>query len=1354
MRNRRLLSLLILAVFFLAAAPTAARPVQEQATAITADEPVIEQGGDPSSNAWRLPFLRHSHTMIRDSDNDRFVIFGGWNGRSFFNDLWTLDPTPGSEAWSLIDIDGPVPPARAQHTAILDDDNHRMIVFGGRNRYRGFDDVWALDLTPGAEAWTELEPTGTPPDPRRWHSAIYDSDNQRMIVFGGGGGGDVFDDVWALDLTPGAEAWSELDLGISIPSARVQHSAIYDASNGRMVMFGGYTNGAFLNDVWTLDLTAGAEAWTQLGPAGTPPDVRRGHSAIYDHGGQMLVFGGLGSGGFYNDLWRMTLTPGAEEWSQLTPSGDLPGPRAWHTAAMTGTPYRMLVLGGRGMGETGGLQWDYSLGGVLWSPLTPSLPEWWQAGMVLTGGQPDLYYYGGPQMQFMIEDAQPDTVVNLMRGTEVWFVFKIRSQLSLYKDNVDVTLYVDTDVFDIVEVGTRHTDAEEVTDWTTPQYVGYGGYRLNDVDLVKRSGDTKYRTHVVFKGIVKDNAPEGSTDLTGQARGQNWATSLSYNETARIYRDPQAWIVTNRTLLFDYYADADVRDLLDEVFEQAQGGGYNGNATAVVLYADRYVSELRTWDNTNVNYNSETQANRVATALDEWLDSWHYAPYSVWPTYLVILGDDNIIPFYRKHDYNLICGSGPCAEGDSPNCWGEEAVCDDLVSSNYFMTDNPYGDIRGGVDWQEGSLEIAVGRIVGIDAADLQLFLENSTKEPAYNTTALLASGGDDHNDLWVPGYDNDAHDILKYDLGYNMNEGLIDTDPTKTEIVDEMEGGFTVMVAAGHGETYVWSAPGESGPDWPDDTLYSNEIPLYDPLGLIAIIRPFFFFQACRVGLSYTSGWGWPDYFNDTMVYSLAHEGASGVVASAGKSYGCFDPNCVSSGEVLVNEFWVDAAAYVDRSDPLGWALMQTKDRFVIDGDFARKTVQTFTYFGVPWMRLPGYGGPKSAATIPRTDATSTMWSAPTSFGLDATYAITTYVDASTYAISTTTEGWKLVEVDGLTQQNSSSQVVLPLASLDIVLPLSATVTHLAFTPTQAVTLPNLDMPTLLLGEPIPGGSGGQYTTTLDGVYPVTATFEPRPLETYQLVHVQVIPLTYDATNDQATLYQGVEVQVQYETTQTVALSYFDTDQAHYVPGDPITTTSRIVNAGAMTETITATLILQDARGHVVGFQGSGPLDVPAGGSYDLTLGWSGALEDDAYLARLLIWQAGQVVAGAGREVLATAGEITAVSAPEELWPGQPYTFTATFDNHTGNTTIAVVSLAIYDDEDAIVAFLTPQTVAVPGASSATLPFPWTPNRSGTYIASAVVVAGGQEYGPVSESFTVGYRIFLPLALSGVGGR
>ena len=165
--------------------------------------------------------------------------------------MWALDLSAANTVtWTQLIPAGTLPPTRTSHSAIYDAAQNRMIIFGGASKYFMHGDTWALDLSvAGNETWTELTPAGRPPVGRVAHSTVYDTAGNRMLLFAGQDEYGMLDDVWTLDLTLGAEAWAELKPSGAIP-VREAHSAVYDASHQRMIVFGGY---AFIgNDSFTV----------------------------------------------------------------------------------------------------------------------------------------------------------------------------------------------------------------------------------------------------------------------------------------------------------------------------------------------------------------------------------------------------------------------------------------------------------------------------------------------------------------------------------------------------------------------------------------------------------------------------------------------------------------------------------------------------------------------------------------------------------------------------------------------------------------------------------------------------------------------------------------------------------------------------------------------------------------------------------------------------------------------------------------------------------------------------------------------------------------------------------------------
>src|SRR5208283_5530641 len=85
-----------------------------------------------------------------------------------------------------------------------------------------------------------------------------------------------------------AQSWTQLspnpDPTYGIPTTRSGPTAVYDTTNNRMIIYGG-SCGSVLNDVWVLSTAnglVGTPAWTQLSPTGSSPSGRENHTAIYD----------------------------------------------------------------------------------------------------------------------------------------------------------------------------------------------------------------------------------------------------------------------------------------------------------------------------------------------------------------------------------------------------------------------------------------------------------------------------------------------------------------------------------------------------------------------------------------------------------------------------------------------------------------------------------------------------------------------------------------------------------------------------------------------------------------------------------------------------------------------------------------------------------------------------------------------------------------------------------------------------------------------------------------------------------------------------------------------------------------
>ena len=343
-----------------------AAPASDPATAGTRAEPSLRaSNADDGSWAEIVTGGRCGHTAIYDRARDRMVVFGGHDGTNARNDVWALS-LAGTPTWTALTPSGTPPSARSSASAIYDPVRDRMVVFGGHDGTNARNDVWALSLA-GTPAWTQLAPTGTPPSARRDHTAIYDPVRDRMIVFGGFDGSAYHNDVWALSLA-GATAWAALAPSGTLPSARYFHSAIYDSVGDRMLMFGGYGGTDLHNDVWGLTL-AGTPTWKSLTPTGTSTTARFYHTAIYDPvRRRMIVFGGIELYGYLNDVSALSLA-GTRAWTELAPR---PRAREYSSAIHDPVRDRMVVFGGDNYDILNDV-WELPLAGTpAWTALAPT----------------------------------------------------------------------------------------------------------------------------------------------------------------------------------------------------------------------------------------------------------------------------------------------------------------------------------------------------------------------------------------------------------------------------------------------------------------------------------------------------------------------------------------------------------------------------------------------------------------------------------------------------------------------------------------------------------------------------------------------------------------------------------------------------------------------------------------------------------------------------------------------------------------------------------------------------------------------------------------------------------------------
>ena len=313
----------------------------------------------------------------------------------------TSTETPNnSNIWiELSPVGSPPAPMYVPRQINYDAVNNRLIAFfPGNPPYNGnppgnSNEVWVLTNANGlggTPTWIKLNTTGPLPGSNGVESVIYDSVNNKLIVYGGcyANCSPALSGVFTLSHANGLggpPVWSQLD--VTNPQARTDHSTAYDLVNNLMISFGGHHAfyGTGEDDTRILSNANGLTSpstWTVLSPLGSLPDVRSALVAVYDQSNnRFTIFGGDNTqqpATQYNDVWVLENANGIGGipiWTQLTPTGNIPAPRN-HSAGIYDTAHnRLVIFGGQNNSTILGDLWELSyangLGGTpVWTELS------------------------------------------------------------------------------------------------------------------------------------------------------------------------------------------------------------------------------------------------------------------------------------------------------------------------------------------------------------------------------------------------------------------------------------------------------------------------------------------------------------------------------------------------------------------------------------------------------------------------------------------------------------------------------------------------------------------------------------------------------------------------------------------------------------------------------------------------------------------------------------------------------------------------------------------------------------------------------------------------------------------------
>src|SRR5262245_29582732 len=216
------------------------------------------------NNAWqKMPFsqstpqppARNGQTVIWDSAQRRLILFGGRDSNNnLLNDVWALPmwtwdavhqvwQSNYAGIWQQLTTSGVVP-GLTQHTAVLDSQRNRMLVYGGEKSDGTLSDqLYSLDLQTLTWSVVTIGFPGTGPHGRQEHVAIYDAAHDALLVFGGqeyqnGNFTLASPTLWRLRLNFQPPEWDIFVNQIGVTGA-LNSGAVYDPNQHIMIIHGG-----------------------------------------------------------------------------------------------------------------------------------------------------------------------------------------------------------------------------------------------------------------------------------------------------------------------------------------------------------------------------------------------------------------------------------------------------------------------------------------------------------------------------------------------------------------------------------------------------------------------------------------------------------------------------------------------------------------------------------------------------------------------------------------------------------------------------------------------------------------------------------------------------------------------------------------------------------------------------------------------------------------------------------------------------------------------------------------------------------------------------------------------------------
>jgi len=284
----------------------------------------------------KKPGCRENNGLVVSSSSRAIILFGGYNGNRWLNDLWSFDVT--RNRWTCIqessdskhsDItdeigaglripmagEGPLirneevehlnrsgrsmsrkrPCCRFGYVSVTH--NNNFILWGGFDGTDWLNDMYIFNFE--SSKWTEIEQLGTLPSRRS--CPAWAKDENFIYLHGGYDGNERKDDFFSFCLD--TCTWTQMPNRGNKPSPRYFHSCVL--FENKLIMFGGYSGSRRLSDMHTYDFRS--DFWSEVDLSNSNPPSGRSSLVAQVYKNHLYVFAGYNGTSVMNDMYKIRL---------------------------------------------------------------------------------------------------------------------------------------------------------------------------------------------------------------------------------------------------------------------------------------------------------------------------------------------------------------------------------------------------------------------------------------------------------------------------------------------------------------------------------------------------------------------------------------------------------------------------------------------------------------------------------------------------------------------------------------------------------------------------------------------------------------------------------------------------------------------------------------------------------------------------------------------------------------------------------------------------------------------------------------------------------------------------------------